>query len=284
MKKISSYSIIAFALLIVVAGCNKEAGPTPGEPYLSFEFPQGSNAYDQRIMEFQKNNGAYILYKFSYLDFRYNVTSYITYIAENAEEGYVDASLDSLQSHLFGYYDPALLKKLLPQKILLSSLIRRIRGTAENILDTFPAPINAVQAINHISFGHAGSRLAALTQADWDTVRGDLHYNCWLNSLTAGKLTVPPAFYSGIDYTKVTAGNYKTFGIIEFDPSNKPNAAKDFATWVKYITSRTKAELDNGILNPATDTQSKYRNRYNFIINYFQSEYGMDLQAIGSKQ
>ncbi|WP_127128054.1 hypothetical protein [Pseudoflavitalea rhizosphaerae] len=82
MKKTSLFSIIAFALLTVAAGCNKEADLTPGEPYMPFEFPQGNNPYDQRIIDFQKTNGTYILYKFSLLDFRYNITSYSACIAE----------------------------------------------------------------------------------------------------------------------------------------------------------------------------------------------------------
>lgn len=68
------------------------------------------------------------------------------------------------------------------------------------------------------------------------------------------------------------------------DQGRQQNVTWDFLCFINAITGQTKAELEATILSPAVDVKGLVRQKYDGLIRYYKTTYGVDLQAIGDAQ
>ena len=284
----------SFPLLLIVllsammAGCKKENRSVQSEYIPDFQLPQGNNPYDQRIMDFYKETGIAILYKYTQKDFRWNLSNFIGAVGFEGDPAWVNASLDTLHKHFFGQYDKAFLRRLLPQKVYLASKIQKLKAGSYlpevSATDSLQVFLDATSTFNNIGFGYAGPALEGLTASGMSRVRAEMHKLAWMEAVLANKVEVPKDFYAGIDYDKITASNYKAAGILEFVFAEKTGKSlvTDVASYIKFITGKTITELNNTVFSAASDPTGIYRKRYKILTDFYKSKYNLDLQAIGN--
>lgn len=274
-SRILTYPIFILLLSIGI-GCSKEAAIKPDEVKPAYSLPQGNHPYDNQIMDFYRNYGCYILYKFSEHDFNWNITVNIPYVADQGDENYIAQSLEALDKNLFSSYPAAFLKIALPYKIILSSRIREVSA----FLDTLDTPVNSVSTSSHFAFGRAGSSLATMTADELKLMKADLHKAFWDQAISLNKVPLPPAFVAATNYADVYPWNKAQYGAFMSDDDYTLDVYEDFLGYIDVIVSNTPQELEQSLFLRQNDPAGKYRLKYNIIINYYKQAYGVDLQTI----
>lgn len=259
-------------------GCKKEPAIQPDILQPEYKLPQGNHPYDSKIVDFYNKYGTYILYKFTEKDFRWDISDDIEYVADQGDQNYVGQSLDVIDKQLFGFYDESFLKISLPYKILLSSRIRALSGS-----DTLATPVNAVSIFSHLTFGQTSTRLSQLTPEELVELKADLHVAYWSQAINNSKVKLPPAFVAATDYSMVMEFNKKRYGVFDTHEGGV-NVDSDLIDYIRQIVSHTRQELENTIFLTQNDPEGRYKYKYNAIINYYKSTYGVDLQFIGNSK
>ncbi|TKC61466.1 hypothetical protein FBD94_13130 [Pedobacter hiemivivus] len=268
------YPLIA---LLMVAGCKKEAAIMPDTITPEYSLPQGNHPYDTQIVDFYQTYGCYMLYKFTEKDFNWNISNKLSYVADQGDENYIVPALAALDKYLFKYYSSDFLKKALPYKIILSARIREIVDRT----DTLATPVNSVSTFSHFAFGHAGSSLAGMTENELKVMKVDLHREFWMQAVSLGKIPLPPTFVRATNYEDVFSWTAKANGVF-FPTANgvATNVYTDFEGYMNVIASKTVEELEQSLFKPLNDPNGKYKLKYNMIISYYKTVYGIDLQGI----
>lgn len=272
--------ILIFPLVIslLTAGCQKEDAIQPDELSPEYSLPQGNHTYDAQIVDFYRNYGCYILYKFTENDFRWNITSNIPFTAEQGHEDYIAPALDALDKYLFKFYNVDFLKKALPYKIILSAKIVEFRFDTSTG-ETHEVPANSASTFNHFAFGRAGASLTNMTEAELKQMKVDLNREFWNQAVSFDKIPIPPVFIAATNYADVQSWNFKNYGAF-LKPGLVITAYSDFIEYINLILSNTPEELEQTLFLPQNDPNGKYKFKYNTIINYYQDTYGINLQSI----
>lgn len=271
-------------LMIVVsigllAGCKKESLQV-FDPQPQYQLPQGNHPYDQRIIDFYNKYGTYILYRFNDVDFRWNYSRKLFFVAQPADPAYVEKTLNFLDKELFGYYKPEQLKAWMPYKILLCKEIHALDPSDYTKEMPLPEFVDAEWALSHIAFGHADARWDKYTVAEKKTARGNLHAVFLASAVARKKIEITVDFSKGVNYIAVNSSNYKALGI--FDPYHQ-SLQEDIRDYVSRIAGHTKAELETLYFNPEFDPTGIYREKYEALISFFKANYNIDLQALGEE-
>jgi hypothetical protein len=262
-------------LLLAGAGCSKKAEIVPDVITPLYTLPQGNHAYDNTILDFHRTYGCYLLYKFSERDFSWNITDNINYVADQGDEDYIAPALVALDQYLLKFYSSDFLKKALPYKIILSSRVRKVvAGAPQATL------INSISTVSQLTFGRAGSSLATMTTPQLLVMRGDLNREFWRQAVVLKKINLPPAFVAATNYGEVYSFTKKNLGVFMASDESSQNVYGDFIQYIYLIATKTKAELDLGQFLPANDPAGRFKLKYNAIIDYYKSTYGIDLQLI----
>jgi hypothetical protein len=133
-----------------------------------------------------------------------------------------------------------------------------------------------------------GARIAGITQADKYVEKGRLNAAFLAFAHKQGVVKVGKAFSGLTDYSTVTWSNYLDLGVMYYVLGGNyylaTNAGTDWDKLVEMIVSNSYDVLTSSgnILSPDTDTKGMYMKKYNVIINYFKTTFGVDLQAIGN--
>lgn len=257
-------------IALLLTSCNKKAEIQPIEIQPLYTVPQGNHPYDKTIVDFHRDYGCYILYRFTEKDFKWNITGNIPYTAVQGDESYIEPALAALDKYLLKFYPASFLKKALPYKIILASSIQSTSN-----LKFF----NTVSTYSHLAFGHAGSTLAGLTEAQLKILRAELNREFWRQAILYDKIPLPPAFVAATNYTLVTAANRRTYGVFSFIVGQS-GLQSDFLDYIYNISLQTPQELEQNVFTATNDPAGRFRFKYNVIINYFKDVYGVDLQAI----
>ncbi|AOM76409.1 hypothetical protein [Pedobacter steynii] len=266
------------SLMIALAlGCKKEPVIQPDTLQPEYQLPQGNQPYDNKILDFYKKYGTYILYKFNDKDFQWNISANILYAADPGDQDYIAQSLEMMDKKLFSFYTEPFLKLSLPYKILLSSRIRRVVAP-----DTLATPVNAVSTFSHFTFGQASPRLGNLTEQELTVMKNELHIAYWKQAVITKKVELPDLFIAATDYGMVQDYNKNEYGVFTY--SYGMTASDDFLDYITAIVSHTAEELEATIFLPENDPQGRFKFKYNAVINYYKAKYNLDLQAIGNSK
>ncbi|NLR78132.1 hypothetical protein [Chitinophaga eiseniae] len=264
-----------------ISSCQKEKVMADTVPDF-YTLPQGNQPYDDSIVAFHKQYGAYILYKFTPRDFGYDYTHYLRATATQANPAYVANTLRFFKSQCLDFYPESFLQKTMPFRILLAAAI----DTMWTNRTTYGRSVPGVLASSTMmAVGWADSTLQQQLPGRLKELRGYLHRAYALQNMRSGALKIPadflkylPESYFSLGWDMGAQGLVETFN--DIDALDKSEAT-DFAGFVGMITTHTKAELDTTFLSPAYDTKGLVLAKYNAVINFYK-DLGVDLQAIGN--
>ncbi|WAC41045.1 hypothetical protein [Pedobacter sp. SL55] len=175
--------LLALLALVGTSSCKKEKEVLqPSDIDVTYNVPQGSNAFDQTIVNYYEKYGSYLLYKFNERDAYWTPTGWkkpVVSAAGNwsvgadliaAEESAIPAQLDLLDKSLFILYPQSFLKQFLPVKILLCSKVDSIY-TAYVFNPTYTATkgvkkIPAYYNYDNISVNYGDATINQMTNAE----------------------------------------------------------------------------------------------------------------------
>lgn len=280
--KTLKYISCLLVLAIVVGACSKEEKLAPTDQTIEYKLPQGNHDYDPTLVKLNQDYGTFFLYKFSKIDFAAtpvydNGGNFIdTYAADVADEARVGNTLSFIQKNWLAYYPDAFLKQQLPFKVLLAQNVRGLKSPFTKY--------NVIWNSNQFTVSNFSADFDAMTPVQKRTFMSNIHEEFWNFMLTRLKIEVSAEFSTVSNYAQVaTVANMYTFGfLIPMTSSTQDKINLDFKSYIKAITSTTKAQLDATILSPTVDVNGLVRKKYNFIINYYKTKYNIDLQAIGN--
>jgi hypothetical protein len=296
---------------VMMLSCNKDNNPTQvsEKSATRYQLPQGNASFDTEILSLFQKYDSYILYKFSDIDFNYQFSSNLAnppvgslnatvgpVVMRGGDSIAVQSALDFMNTYWFSFYPEDFKKKYLPQKILLAGLIytTRYNGTTK-IYDTprvnpYTIPI---EGVDHITLPKIDTAFNSYPLAS------KLLLKAKLNSLFLKHLmypiinTIPAPVPVPADFFKVS--DYSLGGITRelkykygFDTlgtgSRAPTPIVDMVGFLDSICAKSKSQLDAYMLNPNVDVLGLTRRKYELLVNYFKTNYNVDIQAIGNKQ
>ena len=298
----SIVNIVTALLLIAcfVTGCRKEekltASPDRENVYGDHTLPQGNHAYDADIVQlFQKYNTMF-LYRYVPNDLYFNINTYLGgtydpvkdsttkygYFDVPAKEAYIGMQLELIKNIWLKYYSDALLKQGMPQKVyLLDSLYIAYSGPGKPV-DNWPSFYDFFKGGDYFAISYGGPYLATITPEEKYSLKGKLNAAFLALAHARGAIKASASFAALTDYSALTWNNYYPFGALYYW---QMNADKDLDLYMEAIVSNSYAMLTapGGILHPGVDTKGLIRKKYDLVIAYFKTAFGIDLQAIGNE-
>ena len=292
--------LTAFLFLVcLITGCKKEekltASTEKENVYGDHTLPQGNHSYDAEILQlFQKYNTLF-LYKYVPTDLYYQVIDYTggTYdpVKDSttaygffdvpADEAYVGQQLNLLKDLWLKFYPDAVLKKMLPKRVfLLDSFYRAYVGAGEPI-DNWPEFQDTYQGEDFFAVTWGSSRLNTMTAAEKYDYKSSLNTLFLTTARQKGMIQRSTAFTGLTNYPAVTMTNHYELGVINYF-YRSPD--EDWDLFIQTIVSNSYTQLTapGGVLHSGVDTKGLIRKKYNIVIAYFKTAFGIDLQAIGN--
>lgn len=271
-------SYLFFILALTLFACQKEEKLTPSGYENLYKLPQGNTVADDTILSIHRKFGTYILYRFSQADYAYDYSRVRKDSAFNANPAYIDTTLNFFRNQLMALYPDNFLHKTMPVKIFLASRVT-IRNSSTNELIGFSS------SSSMLAIGWADSTIIHLTPPEIKKLRGKLHRYYWERAYRTQSVEVPTAFAALAlpDYGKVNEQNKYQQGVVaDFFGNGILNLGQDFLSYINMITSNSTADLEANYFKPSVDSKGLIRQKYNAIIDYYKTTYGIDLQAIGN--
>lgn len=270
-------AILSSLLLLSAISCKKEnAIVVNDDDTRMYKLPQGDQPYDKQILEFYSKYNSVILYNYRESDFIYQFTgpTELDLRAPAAGPNGIQETLDFFQEHWLSMYPEAFLKKNLPFKILLADSITKILEGLPS--DTVQLP--AIAGYRNVTFGLTG-HLSGLSSDGIDSARGALHGAFWQQAFISNTIEMPPLFPNFPSYPRdITA--MKNAGTFFY--RNGMTGMMDAGDHIQMITAHSKTWLDANLYTPQNDPLGNYKKKYDILINYYQTKYNIDLQAIGN--
>jgi len=300
MKRSTYLLTLVYLSSLLVTGCRKEAKLTPTtdpeDVYSEHTLPQGNHPYDADIKQLFDKYQSLFLYKYVPHDLYYNVTYEISGIYDTAsdqttkggyfdvpaDEAYIGPLLDTLKSIWLNYYPDSLLKKGLPPKVFLVDSFYFAYPGPGKPLDNYPIMADVYSGGDYILAARGGARIMNMTQADRYAFKGQLNAAFLAYAHKLGAVRPSTTWGALTDYASLNGLNYYELGAIYVDTyGNTPD--KDWDSYMTAIVSNSYATLTSpgNILDPAVDVNGLIRQRYDMMIAYFKTLFGVDLQAIG---
>ena len=94
-------------------------------------------------------------------------------------------------------------------------------------------------------------------------------------------------FFKVSDYSLggITSATKYKYGFDTLAPASRaPTPIVDMIGFLDSICAKSKSQLDANMLNPNVDVLGLTRRKYELLVNYFKTNYNVDIQAIGNKQ
>jgi len=301
MRKLLYILIVALSSWLMTA-CKKEAKLTPTTApenvHSEHDLPQGNHPYDADIQQLFDRYHTLFLYKYVRHDLYYAVTEDLggTYDSASdktikagyfdvpADQAYVGKQLDLLKELWLHYYPDSLLKGGLPQKVyLVDSFYFAYPGPGKPT-DNWPEMHDVFSGGDYMLTAWGGARIESITPEEKYSMKGQLNSIFLGFAHTLGTVRPTAAFKVVTDYSALKWNNTYAVGVIEYNwyGSNGPDF--DWDSFVKTIVSNSYTVLTSpgGVLDPSVDVNGLIRKKYDIVIAYFMSNYGVDLQAIGN--
>lgn len=296
---------------VIMLSCNKDNNPThvSEKSATRYQLPQGNASFDAEILDLFQKYDSYILYKFSDIDFNYQFSynlasppfaslSAVTgpVVMRGGDSIAIQSALDFMNTYWFSFYPDDFKKKYLPQKILLAGLIYNTRWNgATKIYDTprvnpYTIPI---EGVDHITLPKIDTAFNSYPLASRLLLKAKLN-SLFLKHLMYPVInTIPAQVPAPADFFKVS--DYSLGGLTNalkykygFDTlvtlGKAPPPVADMMGFLDSICAKSKPQLDANMLNPNVDVLGLTRRKYELLVNYFKTNYNVDIQAIGNKQ
>ncbi|OQP57780.1 hypothetical protein A3860_09135 [Niastella vici] len=309
MYKLTYITALIFITALMVTGCKKEGALTASEDEQGYTLPQGYHGYDTTILDLYNKYSAYFLYRFTDKDTYWTPTGWKNatlnssgtwntgYGVTRADTNFISSQLALIKKLWLSYYTDKFLVKFLPAKVMLCASVDSLYTTYV-FTPTFQA-INADKSVGAwfnydnicVNYGNAG--VTAMTSGDSLKFLAKTNL-IFIQSIPGRNLSAPTNDFTSVanyNGTFSSQANAYAQGIITIYYNGR-SAQLDWNAYMEAMVSRSEANLKKstantdmtymGILNTTKDSNGKIRQRYNIIRNYFITNYGVDLQAIGN--
>lgn len=285
-------NIIRRIALLCVSGtvlccCNlQEDEIIPSGIEEQYFLPQGNHEFDDKIVEFYDSTGVYILYQYDSLDAIWNITG--LYPNTNyplrivlPEEKHLALGVQMIFENWLDLYPTSTLKSTLPKKILLAdSILKKSSSAGEATLADY------TYTFDNICIGNINKLLNDVDEKEYKAML-NLAYITYC--IDYGKIEVPAAFYEMVDYSKVNASNFTTFGIVKH--SNNMGAKEDMLAWLEMLFTEDQYMIDEYWFNPSDDWlfggmdgpsngNGLYRKRCGILVEEMKRLYNIDLEEL----
>jgi len=300
-------------LFIIVAfcatACKKEGKLTASDDEQGYTVPQGNHLYDTTILNLYNKYRAYFLYKFTDKDTYWTPTGWKNstidtttgvwatgYLVTTADTNYVARQLAVINKLWLSYYTDAFLLKFLPAKVMLCGSLDSIWTTTLFNPTRFVKNTKSVGAwynYDNICINYGNSAVAGMTSSDSTKFTAKVNL-VFIQSIEGRNLSAPTNDFSSIPSYSATLANQAAAyaqGIITPTTSSR-SPQIDWNAYMEAMVTTSETNLKKsvantnttfwGILNSTKDTNGKIKQRYTIIRNYFITNYGVDLQAIGN--
>jgi len=298
-------------ITVLIGSCNKDNNPTQvsEKSATRYQLPQGNASFDAEILNLFQKYDSYILYKFSDIDFNYQFSYNLAnppvgslnavvgpVVMRGGDSIAIQSALDFMNTYWFSFYSEDFKKKYLPQKILLAGLIytTRYNGTTK-IYDTprvNPHTI-PIEGVDHITLPKIDTAFNSYPLASKLLLKAKLN-SIFLKHLMYPVINTIPApvpapadFFKVSDYSLggITSALKYKYGFDTLAAGGKaPTPIVDMVGFLDSICAKSKSQLDANMLHPSVDVLGLTRRKYELLVNYFKTNYNVDIQAIGNKQ
>lgn len=279
MKKLQIYSWILFICCFVACSGNDNIGTveTWEDEYV---FPQGKSDADERLLGYYNLYGTYILYDYTYLDFRYEFPGYSSYRFVLPDPSNVGDMLDLLDDIWFDFYPVEFHKEYMPLKIILADAVE-----SESAVDGSITSYFVLSGVSAIIFGHCSDTLQKITPAVKLGFKNELQTHLWTNWMD--EIEVPDEFYEVSDYSSVAdadpaSDNYarKRGFVSNYDLAYEwsiysVSESEDLRTYLVHMAICSSEDWASDLEYPLV------RQKYDILRNWLKEKYGFDLQTVG---
>ncbi len=295
------YRLIFIVLSLVAwTSCYDEDALVPTETSeFNYTLPQGDHDYDTKIVDWNERCGFYVLYKFEPRDIYWNIRNWLEtgttemagnkFIVTPADEACIGRLLDVFERRFLNFYPDTMLRRCMPLKVLLcSDLHEDFYGT--------PVERSIRFGLDFLALNGANENFQTKTPHQIDLLKDTVNLSFIYRLTENEKIALSEEFLSVSSYKEKTVSNEEMYGwgyIVSssYYPKEKNN------DWKEYLQAIIKNPYDylnaepvagdtsfKGILHEKKDVNKKIRQKYDILIRYFKSEYGVDLQAIGNSK
>lgn len=313
------YSILAYCIfmaitLFSVSACSySEDELTPSGDALSYKLPQGSNDYDQTIVDFYKKYGTYILYKFEDKEAYWTPSGWKNgvegemsvgksgYLVKGADPSYIKQQLALLKEVWFDSYSEKFLKTYLPSKILLCSEIDSITYD----WSSYPFMIRGFKVgawynYYNICVSYGNANINSMSATDKRQFKDKLNREFIQSMIDRTLITPTNEFTSATNYSGVSSiyDNAELWARGTFPQGYSATPLRDWGYFMLMMVCHPESFLTTppvytdpydtseasweGILSSTKDKNGILKKRYDIVRNYYISNYDIDLQKIGN--
>lgn len=308
MNKLSYIAGVLFIIVLCATACKKEGAvtATPGEK--GYSVPQGTHSYDTTILNLFNKYGSCFLYRFTDKDTYWTPTGWKNstmdtngiwstgYLMTTADTNYVEKQMALVKKLWLSYYSDAFLTKFLPAKIMLCASVDSVYTTYLFNPTRYVKATKSVGAwynYDNMCVNYGSTVINSMTGSDSTRFLAKTNL-IFMQSIAGRNLSAPTnAFASIATYPASFASQALAYaqGIITIY-YNPRSPQIDWNAYIEAMVTRSETNLNKstantdmtymGILNTTKDSGGKIRQRYNIVRNYFITNYGVDLQAIGN--
>lgn len=290
----------------------------------AYKVPQGSNDFDDIIVDYYNLYGSCLLYKFSDKDAYWTPNGWMNgeegnisgedigtmgFMVSASEESYVAPQLNLIRELWFDSYSTEFLKKYLPVKILLCSALVYV----DFDFSSWPFMLrgkrkNAWYNYDNISVNYGNDAINSMSRDDSVSFKDDIN-RVFIESMIKREVLLPEEEFVGlVDYTVATTLTTTkalwAVGVVppvnNYGSGYAASAKNDLQYFMIMMTCYSEEFLNGepssitdwdsseaswqGIFNPAKDVNGLLKRRYDMVRDYFIVNYNMDLQGIGNKK
>jgi hypothetical protein len=308
MNKFLYTAVVLFIMVLCATACKKEGALTATADETGYSVPQGMHAYDTTILNLYNKYGAYFLYRFTDKDTYWTPIGWKNstvdtngvwstgYLVTTADTNYVEKQLALIKKLWLSYYSDAFITKFLPAKIMLCASVDSVYTTYLFNPTRYVKTTKSVGAwynYDNICVNYGSAAINSMTVSDSTRFLAKVNL-IFMQNIAGRNLSVPTNAFSSIPtYANSFASQALAYaqGIITAY-YNTRSPQLDWNAYIEAMVTRSETNLNKstantdmtylGILNTTKDSGGKIRQRYNIIRNYFITNYGVDLQAIGN--
>lgn len=275
---------LLLSLFVISYSCYKEGPIKPiegNEKFVNVDSlrDQGTNMYQQRLLDYFDKYKVLTMYQFNPLLFNYEITGNPPYHYSTADEASIGALLDVIDELFYDQIGDKAILKYTPRNILLVSNLRTS--------NTYQIPVDSYLGLFCFTFSGADSEITSWNRERKQQYKNDILYNFTLRMHDKGLIGTPTDFLSVSDYLSkvVNVNNYKEFGFIKFDPKFTLSSITDFRDYLLMAITTPTAELTakGGLLDPAVDKKGLILKKYEALVAFYKS-YDVDLVKIANYQ
>ncbi len=316
MRSKKIYIPLLLSGIFLFNSCVKEEGElSPSGIESGYSVPQGTNDFDDDIVDFYTNYGSYLLYDFTEKDAYWTPSAWKNgmettedetgsagFVIEMPDVNYIGEQLDLLNKVWFNYYSDEFLKAFLPIKILLCSEVGYVNYSwdADWNLVYVASPIVAYYNYDNISVGYASADVELLTESDTITIAQEVNHVFAESIIGQEKIDPTDEFTNSANYNSTSSAYANTdlwaLGILQ--PYYDASAENDWGQFltmmmcyseeylnreVSYISDYDYEETSwEGIFSSLKDTNGLLKERYDIVRQYYITNYNVDLQEVGN--